>query len=265
VPLADGILSFDAVVEEDGFEASFFDELAAVEEGSFWFRSRNRLVVWALRRFFPDARSFLEIGCGNGYVLHGVGAALPTLSLTGAELFVEGLHVARARMPDVPLLQFDARRIPFDADFDVIGAFDVLEHIEEDELVLEQLRQAVRPGGGLLVTVPQHPWLWSRADDYAHHKRRYTRDELIGKVERAGFDVVHTTSFIVALLPVLVASRLWQRRTNPNYDPAADLQLGTLADRILELATSAELALTKRCWRWPFGGSILLVGRRPFD
>jgi SAM-dependent methyltransferase len=259
------ILSFAEAEDEDGFEATFFEELKAVEEGSFWFRSRNRLVIWALRRFFPHAGRFLEIGCGNGYVLSGIGDVMPKVALSGAELFVEGLQVARARMPEVPLFQFDARRIPFDGAFDVVGAFDVLEHIEEDEVVLKQLCQAVRPGGGILLTVPQHPWLWSTSDEYAHHKRRYTRDALIAKVRDAGFDVLHTTSFIVALLPMLIVSRLWQRRSSAAYDPTADLRLGTFLDRSLELVTSAELALTQRGMKWPVGGSILLVARRPRD
>jgi SAM-dependent methyltransferase len=263
--LPGGIVSFVSGIEEEGFEAAFFEELEAVEAGSFWFRSRNRLVVWALRRFFPQAGHFLEIGCGNGYVLNGISAASPGIALAGSELFVEGLRIARARMPEVPLFQFDARHVPFDAAFDAIGAFDVLEHIDEDELVLGQLRQAVRPGGGLLVTVPQHPWLWSKADDYAHHKRRYTRDELVDKVANAGFEVLHATSFIVALLPMLMASRRWQRRSKGDYDPTADHRLGRLADRALELVTSTELALTKRGCDWPVGGSILLVARRPLD
>jgi SAM-dependent methyltransferase len=263
--LDDGIVSFTAPVEADGFEASFFAELEAVEEGSFWFRSRNRLIVWALGRFFPHARRFLEIGCGNGYVLNGISAKMSGLALAGGELFVDGLRVARARMPEVPLFQFDARHIPFDGAFDAVGAFDVLEHVKEDDVVLEQLRQALYPGGGLLLTVPQHPWLWSTADDYAHHERRYTRDTLVGKVTDAGFEVLHTTSFVVALLPMLMASRLWQHRRNAKYNPTADLQLGRFADRTFELITSAELALTKRGLRWPAGGSILLVARRPFD
>lgn len=261
--LHDGILGFTSPAEGESFEAAFFDELAAVEEGSFWFRSRNRLVVWALDRFFPHATALLEVGCGNGFVLQGLRAARPDLTLTGAELFAEGLMIARSRLPGIALLQFDARQMPFDAEFDVIGAFDVLEHIDEDDEVLRQLRQAVQPGGGILLTVPQHPWLWSSADDYAHHKRRYTRDVLVRKVADAGFEVVHVTSFIVALLPLLVASRLRRRRLDASFDPTAELQLGCVADRALECITSAELMLTKRGLRWPVGGSLVLVGRRP--
>lgn len=260
-----GIIGFTSATEGESFEAGFFDELAAVEEGSFWFRSRNRLVVWALGRFFPQATSLLEVGCGNGFVLQGVQAARPDLTLTGAELFPEGLIVARSRLPEIALLQLDARQMPFDSEFDVIGAFDVLEHISEDDEVLRQFRQAVKPGGGILLTVPQHPWLWSSADDYAHHKRRYTRAGLAAMVAAAGFEVIHTTSFIVALLPLLVASRLRRRHLDATFDPIAELQLGRVADRTLEGVTSAELMLTKRGLRWPAGGSLVLVGRRALE
>lgn len=65
----------------------------------------------------------------------------------------------------------DARRIPFEGEFDVIGAFDVLEHIEEDERVLGQLNAALRSGGGIIATVPQHQWLWSEMDTVSGHRR----------------------------------------------------------------------------------------------
>src|SRR4029077_3111817 len=107
----------------------------------------------------------------------------------------EGLQTARTRLARVPLYQADARRLPFDREFDAVGAFDVLEHIRQDDAALAQLYQAVRPGGGLLVTVPQHPRLWSTADEYARHERRYTRSGLMQKVADAGFVPVHITSF----------------------------------------------------------------------
>ena len=95
----------------------------------------------------------------------------------------------------------DARRIPFRDEFDVIGAFDVIEHIEEDVAVIDEVGRALRPGGGFVMTVPQHPALWSPQDEHAHHVRRYTAAGLRRKVEAAGFEVVRMTSFVRLLLP----------------------------------------------------------------
>src|SRR2546428_190271 len=83
----------------DGYDAAFFHTLAAMEPDNYWFEARNRLLVWALRRYFPAARSFLEIGCGTGFVLAGIRRALPRLALAGAEGFSEGLAFAESRVP----------------------------------------------------------------------------------------------------------------------------------------------------------------------
>ena len=147
------------------------------------------------------------------------------MRVAGSEVFREGLAFAANRMPATELLQMDARKIPFVAEFDVIGAFDVLEHIEEDQEVLQQMHAAVKPGGGIIVTVPQHPWLWSGMDDYSFHKRRYTRAELTNKIKRAGFCPVWTTSFVTLLLPALMISRNRLKRYNENFSPEAEYGL----------------------------------------
>jgi len=257
----DGVLVF-AETTDDGYAPGYHDELVAVEASNFWFRGRNKLITWALRTFAPDARSFFEVGCGNGFVLRGIRDE-NQIDVAGGELFDEGLAVARARLPGVPMYKVDARRLPFDAEFDAIGAFDLLEHIAEDELVLRQLHQALRPGGTLLITVPQHPRLWSAADDYAHHRRRYRRTELEDKVTSAGFELVHVTSFLVLLVPLLLASR-WRRTSlGEDYDALREFRLPRPVNNCLELVVSLELALTRRGIRWPVGGSLVLAARRP--
>jgi len=172
-----------------------------------------------------------------------------------------GLEAARRRMPDVELLQMDARRIPFESEFDVIGAFDVLEHVEEDREVLAEIRRAVRPDGGLVVTVPQHPWLWSASDEFGHHRRRYTRRELLAKVAAAGFEVVLVTSFMTLLLPLMAASRLADRGKGADWDPDSEVRLGARADALLERAMNAEASMLRRGVSLPAGGSLLLAGR----
>lgn len=238
-----------------------FELLEELEPRSFWFRSRNRLIVWALQEYFPHASSLLEVGCGTGFVLDGIRRARPELELTGAELYEDGLEVARRRLPDVRLLQLDAREMPFEEEFDVVGAFDVLEHIPEDERALAGMFRATRRGGGLLVTVPQHPRLWSGFDDYSRHQRRYTRAELVAKIDRAGFVVRRATSFVSFLLPALWLARVRQR--GRRYDPLADYRTGRALDRALERVMDFERALVRSGLSFPVGSSLLVAADRP--
>ena len=144
----------------------------------------------------------------------------------------------------------------------MVGAFDVLEHIEDDQAVLGQLFQAVRPGGGLLLTVPQHPSLWSEADVRACHKRRYTRQELVRKVESAGFQTRRVTSFVTLLLPFLWVSRRRKRQAG-NGSVNAEFQMNRWLNRFLEAVLRLETCLIRRGSCFPAGGSLLLVAQKP--
>ena len=260
----EGHLAFAPELAEnnEGFEADYFRELAKLEAGNFWFRSRNQLIVWALKQYFPRAESLLEIGCGTGFVLSGIKEALPEVSLSGSEIFSAGLAFAAQRLPGVELFQMDARRIPFTEEFDVIGAFDVLEHIKADAEVLAQMYQATRKGGGILLTVPHHPFLWSPADDYARHVRRYKSRELRDRVQRAGFDVIRITSFVSLLLPLLMLSRFKQRFQRKEFDPTSELKINSLMNDGLRRILDVERTLIRGGVSLPAGGSLLLIARR---
>lgn len=255
-------LAPELAAQSEGFDPVMFAELAALEESNFWFRARNRLILWALRRYASSFTGFLEVGCGTGYVLQGVATAFPGAGICGTEAQTEGLQFAASRVPRATFLQMDARRMPFDREFDVIGAFDVIEHIGEDETVLAQMHRALRPGGHLLLTVPQHPFLWSEYDVRAHHVRRYTGGELRQKLARAGFETVKMTSFVSVLLPLMTLSRLTRRTESPDYDPLAELRIGRLTNTLLELALDVERAVIRTGLSLPFGGSLLAVARR---
>jgi SAM-dependent methyltransferase len=257
------VFAMEPADEGEAFDPHSFEHLPGVEERSFWFRARNELVAWALRSYFPDAGMFLEVGCGTGFVLEGLHRRFPGLRLSGGELFAAGLDTAAERVPAATLYQLDARRIPFDAEFDVVGAFDVLEHIENDEVALAEMARAVRPGGGVLITVPQHPRLWSDVDEFSRHRRRYRRSELRAKLERSGLDVVRLTSFVTLLLPAMVASRLRQRKGPETFDPLAEYGHGPLVDSALGWAMALERKLIRLGLSLPAGGSLLAVARRP--
>jgi SAM-dependent methyltransferase len=248
--------------KSSGFRPEHFARLAALEEGHFWFRARNELIVQMLRRYFPHARNMLEIGCGTGYVLRGLTRAQPELRVSGSEIFLEGLSFAAERVPGADLFQMDARQIPYEGEFDLIGAFDVVEHIEEDERVLREIHRALKPGGGAILTVPQHPWLWSAQDESACHVRRYRRQELSGKLRAAGFHILFSSSFVSLLLPMLAVSRRRKRKPADGAELGGEFSPPAIVNSALYHVLRLESLLIRGGVRFPVGGTRLVVATK---
>ena len=257
-----GIPAFapDRIVDGKGFNKENFQELYKAEPASFWFNSRNKLICLVMKRFFPKINKMLEIGCGTGFVLQAVHQQNPDTQLFGSDFFPQGLFFAQQRLKSaVKLWQMDAREIPFVNEFDVIGAFDVIEHIKEDDKVLAQMHHALVPQGRVFITVPQHKWMWSNLDDEAMHQRRYKAKELKEKLNNAGFVLEYSTSFVSLLLPVMFFSRFIRKKSKQMaksqlyIHPAINLLLGFVMD--------IELIMIKMGVKLPFGGSFLIVAR----
>lgn len=245
-----------------GFDPVSYDALARVEATNFWFVARNELIVALAQRFFPDARRYLEIGCGNGAVLRALTQSRQWDRVVGTDLHPTGLAHARSRLPAyVELAQVDATAIPAAETFDLTGAFDIVEHVADDEAVLRGLRQATVKGGGAIIAVPQHPWLWSRADEIGHHQRRYRRGELEEKLIRNGYEILFSSSFTATLLPLMAASRLTARFARDDRHIERETTLAPIANAILTAILRAEVRLTLAGLRWPAGGSRIVVAR----
>lgn len=253
----------DLAGHDDTFDRSYFEWLEKLEASNFWFKARNRLIIWALGKYFPHCKSFLEIGCGTGYVLTGLSQSFPEIKMHGTDIFHEALAFSAQRMPEAILSQVDARNIPYDSEFDVIGAFDVLEHIPEDQKVLQEMYRACRPSGGLILSVPQHQQLWSPSDDFAKHCRRYQAGDLKAKLRLAGFSVLHTTSFVSLLLPLMILSRARQKFLSGKYDVRDELEISGWVGAVLEKVMNAERRLIESGCSLPAGGSLLAVAQRP--
>jgi SAM-dependent methyltransferase len=242
------------------FEPEKFKELAALEDASFWFQARNQLILWALKQYFGKPNRFAEIGCGTGYVLRAVEQAFPEAQIFGTELFIEGLKFASQRCSRAELVQLDARQIPYRDQFDIVGIFDVLEHIEEDTTVLAQIHKSLVANGGLLITVPQHQWLWSPLDRAASHVRRYSANELESKVTTAGFKILRSTSFVSFLLPGMCMKRLSLRK--PVDEVTTALTINRISNWFCIKIMSIESFLIHHGVDFPLGGSRLLIAKK---
>lgn len=259
-----GYLAFapDLAARNDGMEPDAHHRLDGLQDASFWFRARNGLIRDLVTRHFPSAERVLEIGCGTGFVLQALQSALPRSRLSGSDIYLNGLPYAAQRVgPQVSLFQMDARHIPYVEEFDLICAFDVVEHINDDGRVLDEIRRALRPSGGVLLSVPQHPFLWSRVDEISFHKRRYRLGELEAKCRKAGLEVIRSTSFVTALLPLMLLQRRLRSR-RADYDAEAELALPRGLDRALEFVLEWERKSVRAGLSLPVGGSRFVAARR---
>ena len=270
LPVRDGIgLTAPALADTiTGFDPDDFDFLAHAERDHFWFVARRGLLLALVDKYARGASSFLEIGCGSGNVIGSLARSRAWTRIAGTDIHPRGLSLARTRLPpSVELFQADARTMPLHETFELAGAFDVLEHVENDEAVIAGVRSALVDGGIFLAAVPQHPALWSPADDVAHHVRRYERHELDRKLESGGFKVLFSTSYAVGLLPLMAVSRVLAKRANAaGHDPRSiarrEFSVSPGVNRLLTAILEAETALTRRGVRWPAGGSRVVAAQK---
>jgi len=252
----------------DGYDPQFFNRLARIEDRHFWFRFRNRVLISLVRdvvKPLPPGFRLLEAGCGNGNVLRFLASASRRGVAIGIDLFEEGLRLARRRY-DAHLVCGDIHSPPFRCRFDVIGAFDVIEHLRDDHQPLRDFHHLLAERGVLLLTVPAHLNLWSYFDEASGHCRRYSRKQLESTLAECGFRVEYMTEFMMALYPVLwLARRLsaWMRKPNSApTDSLPDLRVIPVLNQLLPLLLYWELPLLRRRIRIPLGSSLLAIARR---
>ena len=246
------------------FNPAAFARLFELESTHFWFRARNQVIAAVMGRYGVGAEKgarILEVGCGNGNVANHLSQHLD-VQVWGGDLFAEALAFSQERS-DLPLIQLDTYRLPFDGSLDLVCMFDVLEHLQAESETLAEAYRTLRPGGRIVLTVPAHSWLWSYFDERSHHQRRYAKTELRQKLERAGFAVELCSYYMMALLPlVLVGRRIrawWSSDVNRMAE--ADFRVVPFVNEILYWLCSTEEWLVPRVGM-PFGTSLIAVGYR---
>ena len=258
-------LSFSPESVETGvaeFNDVIYKLIAARELRSFYYQARRELILWALRNYFPDMKNYYDLGTGTGWLFAVVMERWPKLEMVGSDLALDSLRWTSKRLTrPAMLMHCDVNRIPFADEFDAVGAYDVIEHIDDDVQALRSIRRALKPGGGMILTVPQHMVLWSPLDDIAGHRRRYVGTELADKARQAGFSVALDTSFMASLfLPQYAARRLMAQKHSPEFE--AEHALPGPLNSLLKGVLLAELNAIRAGARFPFGGMRVVVAIR---
>jgi SAM-dependent methyltransferase len=240
-------------------EQQAYREQFELEDTHWWFEGR-RAVIWALldRADVGRGLRILDAGCGTG---RNLGEFASLGEVRGVDSSPEAIEFCHRRgVPGASEGRLES--LPFDDDsFDLIFATDVLEHLEDDRMVMRELRRVAAPGGRLLATAPAYRWLWSQHDEAHHHFRRYTLARLRERLAAEGWETLEWSYFNTALLPPIAAVRTLARRRPPT-DGRPDLKLTPpLLNRLLLAPMKLEAAMIRRGVRLPAGVSIGVVCR----
>lgn len=229
-------------------EATEIHRTFDVEDHHWWFRERRAILARELRRLGAPGRA-LDIGAAGGgntrvLVRHGWEALVADYSETAVDLARQrGLHAIHA----------DARHLPLpDAHFDLVMAFDVLEHIEEDDRAVREIVRVLRPGGTALITVPCDMALWSAHDVASGHFRRYTRDGLRSLMVREGLILERMWSWNVLLRPIVARRRKHTSGSDVMETPPllnTALSAVVIAERYLPVRSLPGVSLIARARR----------------
>jgi SAM-dependent methyltransferase len=205
---------------------------------------------------FPDrALRLLDYGCGTGY---GLSLLAEFGTVMGADLATASALEFRRPGP-YPVLDAERDLGRYAGTFDVVTAFDVLEHLADDVVGLRRLRDLLAPGGQLVLTVPAYDLLWSGEDVISAHHRRYTRRLLERTCRAAGLEVLFVSYFNLALLPA-IATMIWARRlVDRNWAARSNVEpVPAWLNRCLEAVSAFE---TRRVGderlRLPAGASLV--------
>lgn len=216
--------------------------LFEIEEGSYWFGHRNKIILEVFNHY-PPSGAFFDIGGGNGFVAKGLQQAGHEVVLV--EPGPQGALNAKKRGLEQVICStledagFHEDSIP------AAGFFDVLEHIEDDVGFLKQLHRYLRNDGLLYATVPAHRWLWSHEDVAAGHFRRHTITSMKQLLDQTGFELEYATYFFRHLvLPIFLL------RTMPT---AVGLRKSTSADSTKNEHSAPQGMLGRMFTRWEAG------------
>ena len=245
-----------------GYDPNWYKELSQLEIGNFWFENRNKFINWVSKKYLPNKSRYLEIGCGTGFVLEMLRRTFPRWNFSASEIELTGLFFAKKRLRNrVNFFQMDACEIPFSSEFDVIGAFDVLEHIPNDSKAISEIYNALKPDGFFVLTVPQHMFLWSQFDEIGCHFRRYSKEDIEEKLHLQGFSIEYSNSFNALLLPLLYLSRFLNKK-NKSLDVMDELKISKIINFFLSCVLKFEFSLIRLGIKFPIGGSRLIIAKK---
>jgi ubiquinone/menaquinone biosynthesis C-methylase UbiE len=235
-----------------------------LEQSYWWFVGVRAMVKQLLFLSLGNQRlgKVLDIGCGTGGLLDQLQAG--SEELWGMDISEEALKYCSLRGHN-RLVLGDALHAPFPpAYFDVITAIGLIEHLEEDDLFLHEIRRLLKPNGIFIMLTSSFPYLWSMHDTANEHKRRYYLRQFNRKMNDIGFATIRLShiNFLLfpAIAPMLLLHRLIYGITSDHPErilPKTSRTVNLILTSFLRLESTLM-----RCVRLPWGISMMGAFKR---
>ena len=235
-----------------------------VEDSHWWFVGRRAILESFLRQIIQNPKAqiqnakILDVGCGTG-------ANLEMLSQFGQ---AEGVDVSDdalefCRQKGLKVQKGLAETMPYaDDTFDVTTALDVIEHLDDDVAGLKEMHRVTKPGGYSLIFVPAFMWLWGVQDDISNHRIRYTKKQIVDRLQNAGYTVERATYANWTFFAPILAGRTLMRVTGIKPESENNVNLSALNGVFGKLFSSERFWLKN--FNFPFGVSIVVVARKGY-
>ncbi|MBU6142090.1 methyltransferase domain-containing protein [Patescibacteria group bacterium] len=247
---------------EKGFYKNYFE----IEKGHWLMMGRRAIVVDNLKKYLnknPNDIKILDFGCGSGLFveeLAGIG-----YDPYGIDISSEAIAFGRSRgIKNIKTIS--SHKVEFDNNtFDAILALDVLEHLENEDWAIKEIERVLKPGGFFIIMVPAFMFLWGVQDEVSHHYRRYTRHQLLSKIEQvSSIQSVRSTYFNTFLFPPIALVRLMSRLFHIRSRESDFNMNSPFLNKLFSFIFNAERYVLKKI-NFPFGVSILVITRKEKD
>lgn len=243
-----------------------YKEVYRLESSSWWKKywwrqGRDFTAKLLLKKFLNSTKrnKILDVGCGLGETSRKL-----TIfgQVTGIDSSPEAIKISKRNgLKEAVLMNIDNLSFPKNS-FDVITAFDVLEHLEDDQKAIHNIFQVLKNKGVFLLTTPAYNWLWSEHDDALGHKRRYTKNQIEKKLKIVGFTILKSSYIISSFLLPIVLFRFGQKLFKKEENPKTSyIILPSFLNFLLAGILKLEGVLLQVI-NLPFGVSIICVAEK---
>jgi SAM-dependent methyltransferase len=231
-----------------------------VEDSHWWYVGRRAILESFLEGIIQKSKienpRILDVGCGTGgnlEMLEKFGVA------EGVDVSDDALEFCKAK--GLRVHKGLAEKLPFeDESFNVVTALDVIEHLDDDVAGLKEMNRVLKTGGRTLIFVPAFMWLWGVQDDVSNHRIRYTKKQIVERLEKAGFEIERATYANISFFAPILGGRTLMKLTGIKPESENNVNVSAL-NGVFGKLFGAERFWLKN-FDFPFGVSIVIVAKK---